>query len=591
MKQRFKTIGGVVALSAMIVMSVSCAKEDLSENAQNQITGVKRYISVSANLPTMGGEDKAYMDPTDDNNVKWEIGDEININGTVLSVTGTANSNTTAYFDGTVYAIPDGRDELYWAVYPSNLMPVTNSSTIPDKFGKGEIYFSYPRTQTYDATQNPLQNCAYMAGFARVPQGTSNFRFEMKNLGAVLRINLQPKAGETNTKVSKLVFSSNKTLVGKCRIDNGEWGLAPQGESDDYTLVVNLTDGTHNYIDIAGGATVYVLLCAPNGAQMDLTMTVYNTDDKYAQKTSKNLELHRNSIYTSNINNISFDKTDYLFSVSADKKVFFSPGNLQYQARGSYLDGHSNNLIGGTWRFAPNQWDFIGNAPGNTTADANRSTQSDWIDLFGWGTSGWNSGAAEYLPYSTSVTNTDYHPGRLDNVNLTGTYARADWGVYNAIYNPKTGSTDPKGTWRTLTKDEWVYLIDNRKVNVGGTPKEMYGRAFVNGVRGMVLLPDNWDPASCPGFVYGNSTESNFDESTSPKWSQMEALGCVFLPIADSRNGTTIYGSGSYTWYWSSTCIDGDYAYCTFMDWGDFFGDDSNDRRKGLCVRLVKDAY
>lgn len=37
-----------------------------------------------------------------------------------------------------------------------------------------------------------------------------------------------------------------------------------------------------------------------------------------------------------------------LFSVSATKKVYFSKGNLQYQA--------STN----TWRFATNQWDFVG---------------------------------------------------------------------------------------------------------------------------------------------------------------------------------------------------------------------------------------
>ena len=41
------------------------------------------------------------------------------------------------------------------------------------------------------------------------------------------------------------------------------------------------------------------------------------------------------------------------FSVSGEKKVCFSQGNLQYQ--GST----------GTWRFATHQYDFIGNAAGN----------------------------------------------------------------------------------------------------------------------------------------------------------------------------------------------------------------------------------
>lgn len=37
-----------------------------------------------------------------------------------------------------------------------------------------------------------------------------------------------------------------------------------------------------------------------------------------------------------------------LFSVSATQQVYFSQGNLQYQA--------STN----TWRFAENQWDYVG---------------------------------------------------------------------------------------------------------------------------------------------------------------------------------------------------------------------------------------
>ena len=62
-----------------------------------------------------------------------------------------------------------------------------------------------------------------------------------------------------------------------------------------------------------------------------------------------------------------------LFSVSASKKVCFAQGNLQYQA--------STN----TWRFAENQYDAL------TTENTNVSaTYVGWIDLFGWGTSGYD---------------------------------------------------------------------------------------------------------------------------------------------------------------------------------------------------------
>ena len=51
------------------------------------------------------------------------------------------------------------------------------------------------------------------------------------------------------------------------------------------------------------------------------------------------------------------------FSVSATKKVRFSPGNLQYQASTK------------TWRFAEHQYDYIGDANRNISP-----TYSGWID-------------------------------------------------------------------------------------------------------------------------------------------------------------------------------------------------------------------
>lgn len=54
------------------------------------------------------------------------------------------------------------------------------------------------------------------------------------------------------------------------------------------------------------------------------------------------------------------------FSVSDSTKVYFSQGNLQYQA--------STN----TWRFAEHQWDYVGNDNENIS-----EKYAGWIDLFG----------------------------------------------------------------------------------------------------------------------------------------------------------------------------------------------------------------
>ena len=130
-----------------------------------------------------------------------------------------------------------------------------------------------------------------------------------------------------------------------------------------------------------------------------------------------------------------------LFSVSANKKVYFSKGNLQYQA--------STN----TWRFAENQWDRIGTGNSNIS-----SSNTGWIDLFGWGTSGYNHGATCYQPWSTSTTCSNYYAYGSSTNHLYNSTGKADWG-YNAILN---GGNQEK-QWRTLTggdNGEWEYLLN-----------------------------------------------------------------------------------------------------------------------------------
>ena len=80
-----------------------------------------------------------------------------------------------------------------------------------------------------------------------------------------------------------------------------------------------------------------------------------------------------------------------LFTINEEgDQVRFSQGNLQYQA--------STN----TWRFAENQWDYVG------ADNSNISSEYDgWIDLFGWGTSGYHNiydnFNVNYQPYSYSA--------------------------------------------------------------------------------------------------------------------------------------------------------------------------------------------
>ena len=255
-----------------------------------------------------------------------------------------------------------------------------------------------------------------------------------------------------------------------------------------------------------------------------------------------------------------------LFSVSETQQVHFSMGNLQYQASTD------------TWRFTEHQYDYIGSDNSSIS-----SSYSGWIDLFGWGTSGWNSGAVCYQPWSTSDSYSDYYPGGSSTNGLTGTYAEADWAWHNAISNG--GNTAHQ--WRTLTNDEWIYLLRARP-----NASDKCGMGYIKGVCGLIILPDNWTlPSGCSfisGFASGDDLGTNNNYPLS-QWSKMEANGAVFLPAASGRNGYEVSILGHYGSYWSSAPNNERRAYHMYFYAGKLFATDCNYRSFGFSVRPVQD--
>ncbi|MBR1793624.1 MAG: hypothetical protein IJ764_08325 [Bacteroidales bacterium] len=263
------------------------------------------------------------------------------------------------------------------------------------------------------------------------------------------------------------------------------------------------------------------------------------------------------------------------FSVSLFRRVRFSKGNLQYQASSD------------TWRFAEHQYDMIGAAAGNNTISG-RESQEDWIDLFGWGTSGWNKpwpqGGKKY-PYSTSIDDRWYGPAV--NRDLTGDSSNYDWGVYNKISN----GGNKEGMWRTLTKDEWVYLFNERRCEY------RYVLAKVNDVFGMIIFADGYShPAGVTGFqhvnkgLYGDRSPNVEDNAVSSEdWAKIEKAGAVFLPAAGCRFGTSVRGAGSYGGYWSATHSSAYYAYHVYFVGSGFCPVNYINRYDGFSVRLVQD--
>ena len=237
-----------------------------------------------------------------------------------------------------------------------------------------------------------------------------------------------------------------------------------------------------------------------------------------------------------------------VFSVSTDKQVTFSKGNLQYT--------QSTN----TWSFSENQYDYLGEA--NIAIDAD--FLADKVDLFGWSTS------TTYFGVSTSTNNVDY----------SGSFV--DWG------SNKIGGDAPN-TWRTLSKDEWGFLLTTRT-----NAYELNGVAQVNGINGLILLPDNW---TCPAgvtFKSGFHNESGVDyyatyqTFTAAEWSKLESAGAVFLPASGGRDGSTVLAVQYRCYYWSADDCSSFNAYCLFL-FSDFTSVSVFTRSYGQSVRLVKD--
>ena len=262
-----------------------------------------------------------------------------------------------------------------------------------------------------------------------------------------------------------------------------------------------------------------------------------------------------------------------LFSIDENGgKVWFSKGNLQYQPST------------GTWRFAENQWNVCDTTLNEHPSPDYTEGNPAWIEFFGWGTSGYDHGAINYQPWSTNSTASNYIAyGQVEN-NLFDQTGKADWG-YNAISNG--GNTENSG-WRTLTKDEWNYLLTER-------PKasQLFGQGQVAGMNGLIILPDDWMLPNGFSFVSGLSHWKN--SYTAEQWQKMELAGAVFLPAAGMREGTKLLhmmGSGNY---WSSTCLIGSGmqygAYALYFGYGTMATDNVVDRCQGFNVRLVRAFY
>ncbi len=572
-KSLFRT-GKLILLAAGLLAAMSACKK---ENSPSELCAVMNDFANT--------NQKAYIDSKQYS--CFIINEKVRVN----SSTGTISALTRNDRQCTIDGVPEVQN--YKAFYPYHLLVDSANVNLNDANGLENKSVYFPQVQQYKTDANGSQRIdnpmiAELSGF-----GSNNNTLHFRNLCALLKVTVRTLDAFDAIHITM----SGQKLWGSGKISGSK--VVMDGTGDRQTVILSLPIG--HYGSPAGEA-FYIMIPEVVLSNCTVTVSIMNgsTPVKTFSRTGVNGTLAYNRIHT--LGNFTFNAP--VFSVSSTKKVVFSPGNLQFQAAGCIQqnDLYNGDLVGGTWRFAEHQWDCIGDTPGNSIPGNNnanlaiRRTQSAWIDLFCWGTSGWNSGATLWTPFRTGKDGSNYYPGGSSSNDLTGLYDRADWGVFNKIYNPSTKVVDPAGTWYTPSKEDWVYILDTRTTPSG----KRFAMAQVGGVNGMLIFPDNWD-ATWHQTSNDNDYTASYTSNTMTVevfQQQLESKGVVFLPAAGNQaalhNESPISGiaevgvSGSY---WSSTHSSDKTAYglyFTTRGYGSVGSSCSHDRGHGRSVRLVR---
>ena len=506
-----RTIKSVMCIAAAFVFAASCNKiednpSDSAGNGRTVITAVAEAVG--------SGEAKAYNQYSYE--VLWDKGDRIYVTGGGKSNTFTvsdesAGTNKGKFTEDTPSYGIKGDIEAF---YPANL-------------NVGNDYV-WPAVQT-NSQVPPLYAHQTISG-------TGDETVNFSSLGAMLQIVFNSTTPDI-TVTSVTIKDAAKPLSGKFTVDNGQAIIDDGAENVGITL--DLGTGV-----AMGKSAKYFYIAIPagkyNGDEITLTFTDSNSGAQCMMKSTIFPDIARNTVGRVTLSGSFKDKVPAgalpgKFTVDMEgKQVYFSKGNLHatyHSSTGSY-----------SWDFATNQYDIIGDAPGNTTIGEGQADGAA-VSLFGWST------PATYYGIATSSSRDEY-PGDF-----------IDWGTaYCNSYD-----ISPEDTWRTLSKNEWDYLLQHNK----------HGWATVNGMGGLIIAPDGFE-----GSI--NSIYEPYHLST---------YNLVFLPAESSRSGLLVnLGVGQFGHYYSETRVTGYSAFSLYFYNGYARCGNFENRHIGCGVRLVTDV-
>ena len=575
------------------ILTLACNKEqDPAEEVNPEQKEVEMVTeTISARLGE--GNTKAQVaeeTPT----FTWSTGDRVAVRtneGWFLS-----NALTEAGASATFTVTYSGTREAF-AIFPSSLVfedaeHVYSNSDTNNGSGDKALSVNLPSSYALADVSGDKAPCPMIA------TNTAGSGWTFKHLCGLLRLTINGIPADATTLT--LDFLGRK-MSGAFTIEHGN--LVPGDKS-----CVIASDSGADKITITGlssVSSVTVNIPLPTGTYDDIVVT--SNSSKIKRMAVRHI---KGSTYAaSRAHRRKLTATLVSFTVGDGKKVIIAPGNLQYQA--------STN----TWRFAENQYDFVGdNTYGNVYVAAVKSSNAlmasdytGWIDMFGWGTSGWpnsgegSSGVASWINYqpwasedrvdhSATYPNNKwgYGPDNADaiTIGLTGTYKNGDWGVYNII-----GSYSAD-TWRTPSQEEMLYAIGKTE-DPAIAGHSTVGYATVDGVSGIIILPDSFiDPMKNGGsgaFINSETKEYSTNYYSASDWVFMESAGAVFLPASGVRRGFVMTDinipNSMIGYYWLNTASSdfNEKGNCVRFGHSYLYSHYAINRCYGAAVRLVRD--
>ena len=555
-KNIFKTLAFAMLMPAMM-LTTACSSDDSIINTPEKTentTGKVYEIPITINATRQGDDattraEYTYDSDTGLGHLSFTTGDQLFVSGEhqlAGNFSGTLNWDGGTVFIGTI------RTENQ---YQGTAIQLLNSADYCDAFLLPEGYTNYNYftiSKVNPNDPNSIESVTTDVTEAFTTSKTTAIEQFSEEWASWKRyddeqglFSLFPQNAILNFTITGLTPNSNTTTVSF---------HYPQAGSRKWSI--NKTVQTDN----TGTATFAIGLSLMKAVYENLKNFSLSVDGKDITLVTEDKTLRAGHIYniTRSASGTPTPATGQ-FSVSATKKVTFSSGNLQ-----ATWDGSSWN-----WHFAENQWDYIGNAAGNTSINGNGTVSASnvTVDLFGW--------------VGASNTTWSGDLGTTGNAAMHGISNSFDGYGDDASEALKSdwGNTINDGyTWFTLTSDEWTYLFNTRTVNGGqGSGKSYTLGQSVNDKLGVVIYPDDYT-----GSVYAGSD-----------WSTFEAAGCVFLPVAGFRVGTqaNVYDAGTNGFYWSSSPYDADKAYYVFFSsvfLNPAAAGDYDARFYGYSVRLVR---